>query len=472
VHRSIRDNVDFLKKNLHSAGAWIAPFGLLYCLRDRRDAIVESTMSSQVFISHSSADAKVARAICTALENRGLPCWLASRDVRPGENFQEAIVNAIRSAKVMVLVFTDNANSSDEIKKELVLASQNKLTIIPARVEDVVPNAALAYEFATRQWIDLFGDWEREIERLTAWVASILSIEPGTAPPKAAIPVRDSDAPEGSSAWATSPASLSKNPLDHLAGAFLIVVGAFLFVFFLSSLMEGQPAVGPLSGYGPPTSEAGPSFDDIRCHAMGGRACPQSPVTYGFAMLLMLVAVAAAIAAGLGTFRKRKWARILGLGLCAAGLAISAYLTFAIAATVSCKEIECFRIGAIRPDLILLGAAISALFGIAFAGASTIYMWGWKSSLSPNLNEPHRARIIAFARRDGVFGTAVVVMCALTAGAFYLYRLAPHESELLWLSVLVALDALVFVYCTIDFHKEFGSTQAAGIASKTKRAGP
>jgi len=138
-------------------------------------------MSAQVFISHSSTDRKVAAAICTALENRGLKCWLAGRDVGPGENFQEAIVNTIRSAKVMVLVFTDHANKSDEIKKELVLAGQNKLTIIPARVEDVVPNAALAYEFATRQWIDLFADWEHEIERLSSWVTDILSIEPETA---------------------------------------------------------------------------------------------------------------------------------------------------------------------------------------------------------------------------------------------------------------------------------------------------
>ena len=88
-------------------------------------------MIAQVFLSHSSKDQKAARTICAALENRGLKCWIASRDVGPGENFQEAIVRAIRTAKVMVLVFTSHANNSDEIKKELVLASQNRLAIIP-----------------------------------------------------------------------------------------------------------------------------------------------------------------------------------------------------------------------------------------------------------------------------------------------------------------------------------------------------
>jgi TIR domain len=131
-------------------------------------------MSAPVFISHSSKDRKVAQTICIALENRGLACWMAGRNVGPGENFQEAIVRAIRAAKVMVLVFTDNANNSGEIKKELALASHHNLTVIPARVEDVVPSEAFAYELATRQWIDLFENWEDEIERLTSWIAQFV----------------------------------------------------------------------------------------------------------------------------------------------------------------------------------------------------------------------------------------------------------------------------------------------------------
>lgn len=134
---------------------------------------------STIFISHSSKDLAVAQTICAALERRGLTCWIASRDVGAGDNFQEAIVKAIRSAKVMVLVFSENANNSTEIKKELALASQNKVAVIPARVEDVVPAAALAYELATRQWINLFTDWESEIETLCERVRQI--VPPSTA---------------------------------------------------------------------------------------------------------------------------------------------------------------------------------------------------------------------------------------------------------------------------------------------------
>jgi hypothetical protein len=77
----------------------------------------------------------------------------------------------------MIIVFTANANNSNEIKKELALASQNNLVVIPVRIEDVIPNEAFAYEFATRQWIDLFVDWESSITRLADLIAAVRDTE-------------------------------------------------------------------------------------------------------------------------------------------------------------------------------------------------------------------------------------------------------------------------------------------------------
>ena len=73
-------------------------------------------MTKKVFLSYSSKDHKTALAICAALEARGHPCWMSTRDVKPGENYQGAIVRAIRDAGVMVMIFSINANNSDEIK--------------------------------------------------------------------------------------------------------------------------------------------------------------------------------------------------------------------------------------------------------------------------------------------------------------------------------------------------------------------
>lgn len=120
----------------------------------------------RVFISHATSDRQDALAICNAIERRGVRCWLACRDVEPGDNYQEAIVRAIREAPAMVLVFSDAANNSDEIKKELSLASRYHVSVIAVRMEDVEPCDAFAYELSTRQWIDAFEGWDKSIDSL------------------------------------------------------------------------------------------------------------------------------------------------------------------------------------------------------------------------------------------------------------------------------------------------------------------
>jgi hypothetical protein len=133
----------------------------------------------RIFICHSSKDQSVAEAICAALEARGFRCWIACRDVAAGANYQEAVVGALRASRLMILVFTGNANNSDEIKKELSLAGRHHASVIPVRAEDVAPNDALTYELATRQWIDLFSGWDRGIERLSEQILRTLGTVPG-----------------------------------------------------------------------------------------------------------------------------------------------------------------------------------------------------------------------------------------------------------------------------------------------------
>ena len=159
-------------------------------------------MAGPVFISHSSRDVKVARDICDAIERRGMPCWISGRDVGPGDNFGDAIVEAIERAKVMVLVFSTNANNSEEIKKEIALASQHRVTVIPVRVEDITPSAAFRYELATRQWIDMFVDWDTALKRLIDRIASIQALAapdglvPTPSPQPAPKPLPPKPAPE------------------------------------------------------------------------------------------------------------------------------------------------------------------------------------------------------------------------------------------------------------------------------------
>lgn len=65
------------------------------------------------FISHDFADAEVAQRVCAELERSGFRCWIAPRDVRPGQEYPEEIVRGIELSKCLVLILSKQANGSN-----------------------------------------------------------------------------------------------------------------------------------------------------------------------------------------------------------------------------------------------------------------------------------------------------------------------------------------------------------------------
>ena len=98
-----------------------------------------------VFISYSSKDRQAAFAACAILESRGITCWIAPRNIPPGTTWAEAIIDAMRESRVMVLIFSAHANESVQIKREVERAVAKGMPIIPVRLEGVMPQKALEY---------------------------------------------------------------------------------------------------------------------------------------------------------------------------------------------------------------------------------------------------------------------------------------------------------------------------------------
>jgi tetratricopeptide (TPR) repeat protein len=145
---------------------------------------VGNASNAPVFISYATADRKQALSVCKALERRGTSCWISCRDVAPGENYQEAIVRLLRTTRAVVLVFSGAANNSNEIKKELSLASRYEVPVMALRIEDVEPSDAFAYELSTRQWIDAFDGWDQSIEALVRRIAGLAETDAAAQTPR------------------------------------------------------------------------------------------------------------------------------------------------------------------------------------------------------------------------------------------------------------------------------------------------
>jgi hypothetical protein len=117
----------------------------------------------QIFISFAALDRTEVEAIVDYLEANNLTCWISTRHVPVGTNFSDAIVAALEQASALLLVFSKNADKSEGVKKEVALAGQYRLPVLPVRIDDVQPTKGFKYELATRQYIDLFADREQNM---------------------------------------------------------------------------------------------------------------------------------------------------------------------------------------------------------------------------------------------------------------------------------------------------------------------
>lgn len=148
-------------------------------------------MAHDVFISHSAKDKPIADAVCATLEMDGIRCWIAPRDIVPGTQWGEAIIDAISMSSVMVLVFSSNANESQQIIREVERAVSKGIPVIPFRVEDVDPNKSLEYFISAPHWLDaLTPPLEKHMGQLSSTIKLLLARKEGRPVPE---PGQDTD---------------------------------------------------------------------------------------------------------------------------------------------------------------------------------------------------------------------------------------------------------------------------------------
>lgn len=205
-------------------------------------------MAHDVFVSHSVKDKAVAEKIVAHLEAESIRCWVAPRDVVPGADWGESIIDAIESSRIMVLIFSQNANSSSQIKREVERAVDKEVYTIPFRIDDIKPTRSLEYFISTSQWIDAFTPpLENHLDKLVRTARAILA-RPAEAPvpalaasesaaPKLEIPQLTPTPVPSSPAW--------MKPAMMVAG--LMVVGAAIWAFANQKRPAAEAVTAPVS---------------------------------------------------------------------------------------------------------------------------------------------------------------------------------------------------------------------------------
>jgi hypothetical protein len=123
------------------------------------------------FVSHSSLDIEIVEEVLDSLEDNGVRCWIAPRDIAIGTSFAKAIVEGIKISKVFIVIFTKNSNLSEQVLREIDRAVHQKKKIFVFKIDDTSMQEAVEYYLCKGQWIDAtYGEVSQYYEQLVAEV--------------------------------------------------------------------------------------------------------------------------------------------------------------------------------------------------------------------------------------------------------------------------------------------------------------
>ncbi len=209
------------------------------CPKCEHPLVVEGEQVSDydVFISHSQKDKAVADAVCAALEQSRVRCWMAPRDIPAGKTWASAIIAGIEESQVMVLVFSADSNNSEQVLREVERAVAKSVVILPFRIDDTAMSKDMEYFLSARHWLDALAQpLEAHLEHLVKRVRGLLEEQRDIKPtPAAATPDKPAPEPSGAPVEALS-FSISK----RTAGILATVAGLFLLTLCVALWHGGQ----------------------------------------------------------------------------------------------------------------------------------------------------------------------------------------------------------------------------------------
>ena len=144
-------------------------------------------MVREVFVSYSQRDYDCAMELVARVEKEGVDCWIAPRDIAPSADWAAEIIDAISSARVMVLIFSSSSNVSAQVRREVERAAHKQVSILPFRIENVLPSKSLEYFLSTQHWLDAFPPprephYARLVTYLRARLAGVVPADTSSTP--------------------------------------------------------------------------------------------------------------------------------------------------------------------------------------------------------------------------------------------------------------------------------------------------
>ena len=114
---------------------------------------MEQKKEHLVFISYSTKDTPVAQLICHRLEEAGIRCWIAPRDINE-VSWPEAIMDTLARADIFLIIVGEHSIKSPQCRNELNEATNTCSYIIPFKLDSAELSKFMRYHLGPFHWLD------------------------------------------------------------------------------------------------------------------------------------------------------------------------------------------------------------------------------------------------------------------------------------------------------------------------------
>lgn len=88
-------------------------------------------MAFKIFISYSTKDLKSVQHVRSLLQSSAIEVFVAEYSIDPGQTLSSEIISAIKSCNLFILLWSENAKTSEWVPQEIGIAKSEKKTIMP-----------------------------------------------------------------------------------------------------------------------------------------------------------------------------------------------------------------------------------------------------------------------------------------------------------------------------------------------------